>query len=134
MLIITTNTPELIEFVSPLPFSRTVGRLIGVVENAGLTVFARLDHAAGARNAGLEMPPSMVFTYGHARDGTAIMRAVPSAALDLPLRTLVRESADGAVLVSFHPIVPMLRKIGVDGVLAKRLEAAQNLMMHALEP
>lgn len=133
MLIITTNTAELIEFVSPLPFSRTVERLIGVVENAGLTVFARLDHAAGARNAGLEMPPSIVFTYGHARGGTAIMRAVPSAALDLPLRTLVRESADGAVLVSFHPIVPMLRKIGIEGVLATRLEDAQNLMMHALE-
>jgi uncharacterized protein (DUF302 family) len=104
MLVITTNTPELIEFVSPLPFSATVGRLMGVVENAGLTVFSRLDHAAGARNAGLEMPPSVVFTYGHARGSTAIMRAVPGAGLDLPLRTLVRESADGAVLVSFHPI------------------------------
>ena len=60
------------------------------------------------------------------------MLAAPQAALDLPLRVLVREDADGRTLVAFHPIAPMLRDAGVPDALANRLEPAQTLLMEAI--
>jgi uncharacterized protein (DUF302 family) len=129
-----TDTPhaDVVEHVSAVGFAPTLERLAAAIAANGLTVFARIDHAAGAREAGLTMPPATVLIYGHARGGTPIMLAAPQAALDLPLRVLVREDADGTALVSFHPIAPMLRGYGVPEALAKRLEPAQQLLIDAI--
>ena len=61
------------------------------------------------------------------------MLAAPQAALDLPLRVLVREAVDGRALVSFHPIVPLLRQAGVPDELAVRLEPAQRILIEAIQ-
>ena len=126
--------PDLVEHVSPVPFAPTLDRLVKAIETAGLTLFARIDHAAGARDAGLAMPPTVLLVYGHAKGGTPIMLAAPSAALDLPLRVLVREDADGRALVSFHPVASMLRRAGVPDALAARLEPAQRVLVEAIRP
>jgi len=52
----------------------------------GMTIFARIDHAEAARDAGLAMPPTQVQIYGNAKRGTPLMLAAPSVALDFPLR------------------------------------------------
>lgn len=122
------------EHETTLGFDDTLDRLITVIERAGLTIFARIDHAAGARDAGLAMPPAVVLIYGHARGGTPIMLVAPQAALDLPLRVLVREDADGRTMVAFHPIAPMMLAAGVPEALANRLEPAQTLLMEAIQP
>lgn len=124
--------PSVDERVSPLGFEVTLERLTEAIARAGLTIFARIDHAAGARDAGLAMPPTVVLIYGHARGGTPIMLAAPQAALDLPLRVLVRGDADGRTLVAFHPIATVLRAAGVPDALADRLEPAQTLLMEAI--
>ncbi len=80
------------------------------------------------------MPPTVVLLYGSAKAGTPIMLATPAAALDLPLRVLIREDADGHTQVSFHPVVPMLLASGVPESLASRLEAAQALVLSAVRP
>ena len=121
------------EHASPLGFDATLDRLAKAVERAGLTIFALIDHAAGARSAGLAMPPTVVLIYGHAKGGTPIMLAAPQAALDLPLRVLVREDAGGRTLVAFHPITPMLLAAGVPEALANRLEPAQALLIKELQ-
>jgi uncharacterized protein (DUF302 family) len=126
-----------VEHVSGMAFAPTLERLVRAIEAAGMTVFARIDHAAGAREVGMEMPPTVVLLYGHPRGGTPIMQAAPQAALDLPLRVLVREDAaagGGRVLVSFHPVAPMLRQAGVPDALAARLEPAQRLLIDAIQP
>jgi uncharacterized protein (DUF302 family) len=125
--------PSVTERVSPLGFEVTLERLTAAIERAGLAILARIDHAAGARDAGLEMPPTVVLLYGHARGGTPIMLAAPQAALDLPLRVLVRVDADGRTLVAFHPIAPALLAAGVPDALANRLEPAQTLLMEAIQ-
>ncbi len=125
--------PNIAERVSPLGFDVTLERLTEAIERTGLTIFARIDHPVGARDAGLAMPPTVVLIYGHARGGTPIMLAAPQAALDLPLRALVREDADGRVLVAFRPIAPMLLAAGVPDALANRLEPAQTLLMEAIQ-
>jgi len=129
-----TGSPDIVEYPSSLTFDATVDRLIATIENAGLIVFARIDHAAGARDAGMTMPPTVVLIYGHPKGGTPIMLASPLAALDLPLRVLVRERNNGQALVSFHPVTPMLRRAGVTEALAVRLEPAQRILIEAIKP
>ena len=126
------TNPDPVQIVSAVRFQPTVDRLAKAIESAGLTLFARIDHAAGARDAGLDMPPTVVLIYGNAKGGTPIMLAAPLVALDLPLRVLVREDANGQAVVSFHPIAPMLRQAGVPDALATRLEPAQRILLDAI--
>ncbi|WP_428390423.1 DUF302 domain-containing protein [Lichenicoccus sp.] len=122
-----------VEHPSPVAFDATLDRLTKAIERAGLTIFARIDHAAGARHANLTMPPTVVLIYGHAKGGTPIMLAAPQAALDLPLRVLVRDDADGRAFIAYHPIAPMLLAAGVPAALANRLDPAQKLLVEALQ-
>ena len=122
-----------VEHPSPVGFEATLDRLTKAIERVGLTIFARIDHAAGARNADLTMLPTVVLIYGHAKGGTPIMLAAPQAALDLPLRVLVREDADGRAFIAYHPIAPTMLAAGVPEALANRLEPAQKLLVEALQ-
>ncbi|MGD0429805.1 MAG: DUF302 domain-containing protein [Acetobacteraceae bacterium] len=128
----TTTDLAAVEYSSSLGFGRTLDRLIATIEKAGMTVFARIDHAAGAKDAGMTMPPTVVLIYGNPKGGTPIMLASPLAALDLPLRVLVREDASGRASIAFHPIAPVLRLAGVPEALATRLEPAQRLLIEAI--
>ena len=104
---------DFVEHLSAVAFAPTLERLDRAIEAAGMTIFSRIDHAAGAREAGLDMPPTVVLVYGNPRGGTPIMLSTPQAALDLPLRVLVRERDDGRALVPVHPVAPM--RLIVDG-------------------
>jgi uncharacterized protein (DUF302 family) len=121
-----------VEHVSPLPFDLALERIDHAIMDHGMTIFARIDHAANARAAGLNMPPTTVLIYGKAEGGTPIMQVTPVAALDLPLRVLVRERADGVTVVAFHPIVDVLRNAGVAEDVAARLAPAQDTLVRAL--
>ena len=126
-------SPAITEHASPLGFDATLDRLAKAIERAGLTIFALIDHAAGAQRVGLAMPPTVVLIYGNAKGGTPIMLAAPQAALDLPLRVLVREDADGRTLVAFQPVTPMLLAAGVPETLANRLGPAQALLIKEIQ-
>lgn len=126
--------PDLSEHVSSVAYAPTLARLLQAIAKAGMTLFARIDHAANAQQAGMEMPPTMLLIYGNPRGGTPIMLASPQSALDLPLHVLVREEPDGRVLVSFRPVAGMLRQAGVPDALAGRLEPAQRILVEAIQP
>lgn len=123
---------DLIEHVSTTLFQPTVDRIAKAIADAGMMLFARIDHAANAHNAGLTMPPATVLIYGHAKGGTPIMLASPRAALDLPLRVLVREREDGQTVIAYHPVVQMLRGAGVPPTIAAHLEPAQRLLVETV--
>ncbi len=129
-----SQAPDIVEKASGLSFDRTLERLVEAIERAGMTVFARIDHAANARGVGATMPPATVLIYGNAKGGTPIMVATPQAALDLPLRALVQERAEGRVVVAFHPVAELLRRAGVPQEAAARLEPAQRILVQAIEP
>ena len=126
--------PFHVEYVAATAFEPTLRRLVDIIEGAGMRLFARIDHAAGAREVGLEMPPTVLLLYGHPKGGTPIMQAEPKAALELPLRVLVRAVDDGRTVISFRPIAPLLRELGVAEALATRLEPAQQILLQALAP
>jgi len=122
-----------VEYESAVAFATTLERITTALEAAGMTVFASIDHAAGARAVGMTMPPTTVMFYGNPKGGTPIMQSAPQVALDLPLRVLIREDGKRA-LVSFHPATPMLRAAGVPEALSTRLEPAQRLIVQAIQP
>jgi uncharacterized protein (DUF302 family) len=65
-------------------------------------VFARIDHAAGASQAGLSLRPTEVLVFGNARGGTPLMQAVQTIAIDLPLKALVWQDASGVTWLSWN--------------------------------
>jgi len=75
--------------VSPHSVEETVERLRGSLERRSITVFATIDHAAGAREVGLELPDETVVVFGDPRAGTPLMQKDPTVGIDLPLRVLV---------------------------------------------
>ena len=78
----------------------TTQRLVGVLEHAGMTIFARIDQQDAALSAGVTMQPMTLVVFGNAKAGTPLMQAYPSLAVDLPLKALVWEDVDGRVWVS----------------------------------
>ena len=127
-----TQTHDIVEHASPMPFDETLDHLVQAITARGMTIFARIDHAANARDADLSMPNTTVLIYGSAKAGTPIMLATPLAALDLPLRVLLRQREDGKVVVAFHPIASMLLQVGVPEEAAARLEPGQRLLLAAI--
>jgi uncharacterized protein (DUF302 family) len=87
---------------SDAPFSSVLQRLHDIIRERGLTLFAEIDHAQNAREAGLEMPNARVLIFGNAKAGTPLMLAAPDIALELPLRILVREQPDGTTVLVYR--------------------------------
>jgi uncharacterized protein (DUF302 family) len=86
--------------LSPRPVAGTVGRLTGMITAKGMKLFAVIDQAAEARQAGLELRDTTLVIFGNPAAGTPVMAASPLAALDLPLKVLVWDDA-GQTKVSY---------------------------------
>jgi len=127
----TPATAALVELQSPWKFEESLERIQRAIVGKGLLVMATIDHAAMAKAAGLAMDPATVVIYGNPRGGTPLMNAAPAAALDLPLRVLVRQTHDGRTLIAFHPIAPLMVAAGVPEDLARSLQKAQYLLADA---
>jgi uncharacterized protein (DUF302 family) len=82
-------------------YAQTVDSLVDAIAAHGLTLFARVDHAAGARAAGLELADEELFVFGNAQSGTPLMASDPRIGIELPLKMLVWREADD-VLVGFR--------------------------------
>jgi uncharacterized protein (DUF302 family) len=79
-------------------FAETRRALLAAIEKRGATVFAHIDHAAAAHEAGLELGPEEVVIFGNPQAGTALMQTDPRVGIELPLRVLLWEDADGVKL------------------------------------
>ena len=90
------NAPLTID--SRYDFAATVTALETAIQEKGMTLFARIDHQAAAKEAGLDMQPATVLIYGSPKAGTPLMQNDPTLALQLPLKVLITEN-DGKVQV-----------------------------------
>ena len=80
----------------------TMDRLEADIRGKGMTVFARIDHAGGAAEAGLELRPTELIIFGNARGGTPLMQSVQTVGIDLPLKALVWEDTAGETWISYN--------------------------------
>jgi uncharacterized protein (DUF302 family) len=93
----------------------TMKRLEAAVTAKGLTVFARIDHAAGAVEAGLSLRPTEVLIFGNAKGGTPLMEAVQTIGIDLPLKALVWLDASGETWLSWNDPAWLATRHGLSG-------------------
>ena len=111
----------------------TMNRLQAAVRAKGLTVFARVDHAAGAIEAGLSLRPTDLLIFGNARGGTPLMQAVQTIGLDLPLKILVWQDAAGDTWLSWNDPQWLVRRHGLAGdaqAIAVRLATVLDDLGH----
>ncbi len=117
----------LITLQSAFGAKETIDRLEAEVKSKGLTIFARIDHAAGAQEAGLPLRPTELLIFGNAKGGTPLMQATQTIGIDLPLKALAWEDADGKVWLSYNEPAWLARRHGEGARVAevtKRLGAA----------
>ena len=101
----TMNQSEaqgLVETTTPHSVDETVQRIVALLEEKGVTLFALVDHSGEAAKVGLTMRPTKLLIFGNPKAGTPVMIAAPSSALDLPLKLLVAEGADGKVRITYN--------------------------------
>ena len=102
----------------------TLDRAEALVKTAGAVVFGRIDHQAGAARAGLTMPPTQLLIFGSPRSGTPLMLADPTFGIELPLKLLAWQDADGHVWVSHHSLISVGAQHG--GVCTCELEQLET--------
>ncbi|HEY4012625.1 MAG TPA: DUF302 domain-containing protein [Polyangiaceae bacterium] len=114
----------------------TMDQLEAAVRGKGLTVFARIDHAAGAAVAGLSLRPTELLVFGNARGGTPLMQAAQTAGIDLPLKALVWQDADGKTWLAYDEPTWIAARHGahVETVVAALGAALAGLARAATEP
>jgi uncharacterized protein (DUF302 family) len=106
----------------------TMNRLEAEVKAKGMTVFARIDHAAGAAEVGLSLRPTELLIFGNARAGTPLMQATQMIGIDLPLKALVLQDAEGKTWLSYNDPAWLARRHG----LGRQVEATIGAMTAAL--
>jgi uncharacterized protein (DUF302 family) len=107
----------------------TMDRLEAAVKAKGMTVFARIDHAAGAAEVGLPLPPTEVLIFGNARGGTPLMQSIQTIGIDLPLKALVWQDEAGTTWLSYNDPSWLAKRHG----LARETEVAVSAMTAALD-
>lgn len=105
----------LVELKSPRSVKATMDKLEDLVKTRGLTVFARVDHAAGAAKIGKALRPTEVLIFGNPQGGTPFMECAQTVGIDLPLKALVWEDASGQAWLGYND----------PGFLAQRHGASQ---------
>src|SRR6266513_5422235 len=80
----------------------TMDRMESEIRTKGMEVFARIDHAAGATDVGLNLRPTELIIFGNARGGTPLMQSVQTIGIDLPLKALVWQDAAGKTWISYN--------------------------------
>jgi uncharacterized protein (DUF302 family) len=101
----------------------TMNRLEAEVRAKGMTVFARIDHAAGAIAVGLSLRPTEVLIFGNAKAGTPLMQSVQTIGIDLPLKALVWQDGSGDTWLSYNDPAWLAQRHGLGGETAAAIGA-----------
>jgi uncharacterized protein (DUF302 family) len=113
----------LITLRSSHDFVTTFDRLAAALDSKGITVFARIDHAAGAASVGLALRPTTVVVFGNPAAGTPLMQAAQTAGIDLPLKALVWQDADGTVNLTYNDPAWVAARHAIDGTGGRTVAA-----------
>jgi uncharacterized protein (DUF302 family) len=106
----------------------TMDRLAAEITARGMTIFARVDHAAGAAEAGLSLRPTELLIFGNAKGGTPLMQSDQTIGIDLPLKALVWQDASGRTWLSYNDPGWLAKRHG----LGAEVDPAVKVMAAAL--
>ncbi len=117
--------------------AETVNRLEKGLSAAGFKIFARVDHGAGAKSVNMPLPPTELLIFGKPAAGTKLMQSQRTVGIDLPLKYLVWEDADGKVMVGWNDPTWLAERHGINDqapVVAKVSGALKKFAGEAAKP
>jgi uncharacterized protein (DUF302 family) len=112
---------------------QTVEKLKGILAAKGVALFALVDHSGEAEKVGMKMPPTKLLIFGSPKAGTPLMLAAPSIAIDLPLKILVSEDAQGKVWISYNSPAYLQERHGFPPELLQNIAVVETLAAKAGE-
>jgi uncharacterized protein (DUF302 family) len=119
-----TNNSGIITHPSSLSIDDAVAKLQTLLQQKNIQLFALIDHSGEAAKVGLKMPPTKLLIFGNPKAGTPVMLASPSVAIDLPLKLLVWQDAQGKTQISFNDPKYLESRHGIPADLTQNLMAA----------
>jgi uncharacterized protein (DUF302 family) len=122
----------LIHIKSPYSVQETLKRVESVLQAKRLTVFAYIDHSGEAEKIGLQMRPTQLIIFGSPKAGTPLMVASPTLAIDLPLKALAWEDADGQVWLSYNSPEYLKRRHEIPDELVKNIAGVGAVLEQAV--
>jgi uncharacterized protein (DUF302 family) len=112
---------------------QTVQKVEGILKAKGVKLFALVDHSGEAERAGMQMRPTKLAIFGNPKAGTPLMIASPSIAIDLPLKILVWEDADGNACISYNAPAYLGKRHGLPQELLQNIAVVEALAHAAAE-
>ncbi|WP_084246091.1 DUF302 domain-containing protein [Rhodoplanes sp. Z2-YC6860] len=106
----------------------TMERLEAEVKAKGLTVFARVDHTAGAAAVGLRLRPTDLLIFGNAKGGTPLMQAAQTISIDLPLKAMVWQDESGAAWLSYNDPAWLAKRHGLGSDVQPTVDALSGAL------
>jgi uncharacterized protein (DUF302 family) len=130
-----TSNPEngMVTIPSHQSVDRTVKKLEEILQTKGVKLFVLVDHSGEAEKAGLQMRPAKLLVFGNPKAGTPLMIASPTIAIDLPLKVLVWEDADGKVWISYNAPTYLQARHRLPQELVKNIAVVEALAMNAAQ-
>ena len=125
--------PGFEQIVSSHSVAETIERLESQLKEHNITIFARLDFAADAARVGLNMRAERMLIFGNPKAGTPLMQAVPASGLDLPLKVLVWEDAQGKVWISYNSPEYLKERHSLPQELLGNISVVETLVANAAE-
>ncbi|MEW6247503.1 MAG: DUF302 domain-containing protein [Nitrospirota bacterium] len=98
-----------------------------------MKIFVRINHSGEAKSVGLEMKPTELLIFGDPKGGTALMKAKPTVAIDLPMKALAWQDKDGNVWLTYNSPVLLQERHGLPTELADKLDPVGRLLEQAVE-
>ncbi len=122
-----SNDSGIVQIASKHSVDETVQKLKDILQAKSVMLFTVVDHSGEAAKAGLQMPNTKLMIFGSPKAGTPVMLAVPSIAIDLPLKILVAEDGAGKVWISYNSPQFLAERHGVPAELLKNLAVIEAL-------
>src|SRR6202051_1974450 len=123
----TATNNGIVDKPSKHSVEQTVEALTNILKSKGVAVFALIDHSGEAEKVGLKMRPTKLLIFGSPKAGTPLMLASPSSAIDLPLKLLVWEDAQGKVWVSYNSPEYLRERHGLPQDLVQNIAVVEPL-------
>ncbi|MGA9884368.1 MAG: DUF302 domain-containing protein [Candidatus Acidiferrales bacterium] len=111
----------------------TIAKLQQILQSKGIELFALVDHGGEAAKVGLQMLPTKLLIFGNPKAGTPLMLASPGIAIDLPLKILVSQGADGTVWLSYNDPAFLMERYNLPAEFLPVLAGVEMLAAKAAE-
>ena len=127
----SSSNNGIIDIPSNHSVDETIEKLKGILQTKGVTLFALIDHSGEAQKVAMKMRPTKLLIFGNPKAGTPVMLAAPSSAIDLPLKILTWEDAQGKVWLTYNSPVYLRERHNLSPELLQNIAVVEALAAEA---